>query len=527
MKKYCWSVIALVLAVSPTLSAQLPAGQRVIVRKDADALPAPDYDTVPPRLAREMRAVWVATVGNMDWPSRAGLSTAQQKAELLAMLDRSAALHLNAVIFQVRPAGDALYRSSLEPWSEVLTGTMGQAPSPAYDPLEFAIAESHKRGLELHAWFNPYRARTPGMRSPISRTHVARVYPNWVRRYGMHLWMDPGEAAVRQHTINVVLDVVRRYDIDGVHIDDYFYPYRETDPRTRREIVFPDATSYRKYQRNGGRLALDDWRRENVNTLVRELYSAVHDVKPWVKFGVSPFGIWRPGNPSGVEGLDSYREIFADARTWVRNGWLDYVVPQLYWSLDRPKQPYVPLMAWWAQQNQHQRHLWIGNYTSRVRNGESRQNWSSEEIVNQIELTRGPYGSSGNVHFSMEVFMKDRDRVGTKLAGGVYAQVAAVPASPWLKKTMPRAPRLTTQSAAGELLLRIATDDRDPVRFWVLRTRDERGWSTTILPGDERSFIIAERGHRAPAAVAVSALDRAQNEGNARILVLRRGLVSP
>lgn len=525
--KHFWSAAALVLAGMSSLLAQPPAGQRAGIRKDADALPVPDYDTVPPRLAREMRGVWVATVGNMDWPSRPGLSTAQQKSELLAILDRSAALHLNAVIFQVRPAGDALYRSTLEPWSEVLTGIMGQSPSPAYDPLAFAIDESHKRGMELHAWFNPYRARTPGMKSSSARTHVSREHPDWVRRYGTHLWMDPGVPAVRQHTIDVVLDVVRRYDLDGVHIDDYFYPYRENDPRTRREIEFPDAATYRKYQRNGGRLALDDWRRENVNTLVRELYAAVHGVKPWVKFGVSPFGIWRPGNPPGVEGLDSYREIFADARTWVRNGWLDYVVPQLYWSLDRPKQPYVPLMAWWAQQNQYQRHVWIGNYTSRVRNGESQQHWSSEEIISQIELTRGPYGSSGNVHFSMEVFMKDRDRVGTKLAQGVYVQAAAVPASPWLKQTMPRAPRLTTHSAAGELLLRITTDDREPVRFWVLRMRDERGWSTTILPGDERSFIIGASGRRAPAAVAVSALDRAENEGDARILVLRRGLASP
>lgn len=496
------------------------------VRVRKDAVEAPNFDTVPPPLAREMRGVWVATVGNMDWPSRKGLSTAVQKAELIAMLDRAVQLRLNAVILQVRPAGDALYRSTLEPWSEVLTGTMGEAPSPAYDPLAFAVEEAHQRGIELHAWFNPYRAHTPGMRSPIHRTHVSRANPRWVRRYGQHLWMDPGEPAVRRNTIKVVLDVVKRYDIDGVHIDDYFYPYRETNPRTRREVLFPDDATYRRYRSGGGRLDRDDWRRENVNTLVRELNVAVHREKPWVKFGVSPFGIWRPGNPRGVEGLDAYREIYADAREWVRQGWLDYVVPQLYWALDRPKQPYVPLMAWWSQQNAHDRHIWIGNYTSRVKNGLPGANWPAEEVVRQIEHTRGPYGSSGNVHFSMEVLMKDRDRIVDRLRTSVYAEAALVPATPWLDRTPPRMPRLTNVSGRGETMIRITPDDAEPVRFWVVRLRHERGWSTSILPGTDRDIIVAAAGQTPPAVVAVSALDRVQNESAPRILVLRRGLAT-
>lgn len=480
-----------------------------------------DADTIPPPMPREMRGVWVATVGNMDWPSRRGLTTSEQQAELRAILDRAAGLHLNAIFLQVRPAGDALYRSSLEPWSEVLTGRMGQAPSPTYDPLAFAIQEAHRRGLELHAWFNPYRAKTPGMRSPVARNHVTRMHPSWVRKYGSHLWMDPGEPAVRRHAIAVVLDVLRRYDIDGVHLDDYFYPYRENHPRTHRPIEFPDGATYRRYRRGGGRLDRDDWRRENVNMLVRELNAAVHREKPWVRFGVSPFGIWRPGNPRGVDGLDAYREIFADARKWVRNGWLDYVVPQLYWPLDRPAQPYIPLMAWWAEQNVHHRHLWIGNYTGRVRAGD-RNDWPAGEVLRQVELTRGPYGASGNVHFSMEVLMADRDRVGTRLLEGPYAQLALVPATPWLDDDPPRAPRLWISSTGPQLLLRIDPGGAEPARFWVVRTREPRGWSATIVAGTDRTVVLAERSQRVPPVVVVSAVDRAGNEGARRVMLLRQ-----
>jgi uncharacterized lipoprotein YddW (UPF0748 family) len=466
--------------------------------------------------------VWVATVGNMDWPSKPGLSTAEQQRELLAILDRSAELRLNAVIFQVRPAGDALYKSSIEPWSEVLTGIMGQAPSPSWDPLQFAIEEAHKRGLELHAWFNPYRAQTPVMKSPIHQTHLSKRKPEWVVKYGRHLWMDPGIPDVRKNTIKVVLDVVKRYDVDGIHIDDYFYPYRENDPATKRQIAFPDDKSYAQYRRNGGTLERDDWRRDNVNTLVRELYAAVKDVKPWVKFGVSPFGIWRPGHPSGVAGLDAHQEIYADARTWVRNGWLDYVVPQLYWALDRPQQPYVPLMAWWAEQNLKGRHLWIGNYTSRVRNGQPNINWPADEIVRQIEHTRGPYGASGNVHFSMEILMKDRGGISSTLKSGPYAEHALVPATPWLDSSVPKSPEVSVERTRGAVVLNVKPRDRERVRFWVVRSQVGGQWRTAIVDGEEARIKIDTMGGEEPAVVAVSALNLVQTESAPTIRVLRR-----
>src|SRR5690349_5167496 len=234
----------------------------------------------PPPLAREFRGAWVASVANIDWPSKPTLSTWEQQAELIAILNRCLALNLNAVILQVRPAADALYDSPYEPWSEYLTGVEGRAPEPYYDPLKFAIDESHKRGLELHAWFNPYRARHASARAEPAPSHLSKTHPELVRSYGRYLWMDPGEPAVRAQTLRVVLDVVKRYDVDGVHMDDYFYPYPENGPDSVA-IPFPDSSSYARYVKGGGALALNDWRRENVNLLMRDIYRRTKAMKPW------------------------------------------------------------------------------------------------------------------------------------------------------------------------------------------------------------------------------------------------------
>jgi len=276
----------------------------------------------PPPVAREFRAVWVATVGNIDWPSKPGLSTWDQQRELLAILDRSAALNLNAVVFQIRPGADALYASPYEPWSQFITGRQGRGPEPPWDPLAFAVEQAHKRGLELHAWFNPYRAAYS--RDTLnSRTHISRTDPGLVREYGRYLWMDPGDAEVRRRSVRAVVDVVKRYDVDGVHIDDYFYPYPENDAQGK-PIVFPDSVTYARYRKGGGKLARDDWRRDNVDKLVEQFYKSVHAAKPYVKVGVSPFGIWRPGNPAQIKGFDAYAQIYADSKKWLVNGWADY-----------------------------------------------------------------------------------------------------------------------------------------------------------------------------------------------------------
>jgi uncharacterized lipoprotein YddW (UPF0748 family) len=396
---------------------------------------AQDSDGRQLPVAREFRGVWVATVSNIDWPSKPGLPSDEQRGELVAIFDKCVELNLNAVIFQIRPAADAMYASRLEPWSEYLTGQMGKAPEPFYDPLEFAVAEAHRRGLELHVWFNPYRVRLPGARGEPSPDHSSIARKDIVRKYGEYLWFDPGEPAAVDHFIAVLADVVERYDVDGVHIDDYFYPYQVRDD-AGQIVPFPDDASFERAMQGRKRLARDDWRRENVNRLVKRMYDEVKRRKKWVQVGISPFGIWRPGHPEGITGLDQYSTLYADARKWLRQGWVDYFTPQLYWPIESKGQSYSRLLAWWAEQNVKGRHLWPGNFTSKVRRGpdvaESREAWSAEELLRQIEVTRGQPGASGNVHFSMKALMHNYDGIADKLKQGPYAEPALVPESKWL-----------------------------------------------------------------------------------------------
>lgn len=472
----------------------------------------PSPADAPPPVRREFRGVWVASVANIDWPSRPGLSTAEQQAELIALLDRSRQLNLNAVILQVRPAGDALYASQIEPWSEYLTGEQGRAPEPLYDPLAFAVEEAHRRGLELHAWFNPYRARHPSAKTPLAPTHIARTHPELVKEYGSFLWMDPGEEAVREFSTRVVLDVVRRYDVDGVHIDDYFYPYRERDAQGR-EIPFPDSASWERYVRSGGRLSRDDWRRSNVDRFVEGVYRAVKREKPWVKFGISPFGSWRPGNPPQITGFDAYQQIYADSRKWLVNGWLDYFTPQLYWPIAQTGQSYPVLLGWWVGQNVHGRHLWPGNFTSRVIPTEG--GWRANEIIGQVYVTRGQEGATGNVHFSMKVFMQDPDSLNERLLSGAYREPALVPATPWLGRARPARPGVTLRrDSAGGTALSLEPAGRVPAMWWVVQSRYGAGWRTEILPGGERSHVLAADSTGAgPASVSVYGVDRLGNAG--------------
>ncbi|MEP6832928.1 MAG: family 10 glycosylhydrolase [Gemmatimonas sp.] len=469
----------------------------------------PETAMLPPPV-REFRGVWVASVANIDWPSKRTLTTAQAQAELLAILDRCVALNLNAVLLQVRPAADALYASKLEPWSEYLTGAQGRAPVPFWDPLAFAVKEAHARGLELHAWFNPYRARNDDAKSPLVKSHIARTNPSLVKKYGPFLWMDPGEKAVRDRTLAVVLDVVKRYDVDGVHIDDYFYPYRESDHRGGY-LQFPDATSWKKYLKSGGKLERDDWRRENVNLLVEALYNGIHKTKPWVKFGISPFGIWRPGNPEQVKGLDAYTELYADSRKWLREGWLDYFTPQLYWPTTKVEQAYPALLAWWAGENLKSRHLWPGNYTTRSgRRGKS--DWPVSELLAQIQATRLQAGATGNVHFSMVSLMQNQASMNDALVAGPYAQVALVPASPWLKSPLPATPQPVIAEANGVRELRLLPQgDRAPW-LWLVRARVDSAWISVVLPGAQTSWRIP--GANMPTTLAVTALNRAGQESD-------------
>jgi uncharacterized lipoprotein YddW (UPF0748 family) len=456
-------------------------------------------DVTPPKPPREFRGVWIATVANIDWPSKPGLSVAEQKAGLIALLNRAVQLKLNAVILQVRPAADAMYASPIEPWSEYLTGTMGKAPQPFYDPLAFAVGEAHKRGLELHAWFNPFRASHRQAKSPMALNHISRTHPELVRRYGDHIWLDPGEPAAREYVLRVVMDVVRRYDVDGVQFDDYFYPDPDKDA-AGRESNFPDNISWQKYGVSNG-LTRDDWRRANVNQFIQSVYHSIKAVKPWVKFGISPKGIWRPGYPQQIRGMDAYEKNHADSRKWLANGWLDYFSPELYWPIEPKEQSFPVLLKWWTEQNSKGRHLWPGIATFRA------VGWGSDEISRQIGITRKQPGVSGCVFYSMNSLVKN-----TELAGSfqrdINAQSALVPASPWLDSIPPDKPKLTIGESRAGWRFQWESSGGKPAWLWVLQFRTNEVWTTEILPANEtaRTFFNSE-----PDVVSISAVDRTGN----------------
>ena len=361
---------------------------------------------------REFRGAWIATVANIDWPSRPGLPAPVQQDEARNLVRVARDIGLTALILQVRPAADALYDSPLEPWSEYLTGEQGRAPQPYYDPLAFWIEEAHGAGLELHAWFNPYRARHPSARGGLSPQHAARARPAIVKSYGEFLWMDPGEPAAADFAIEVILDVVRRYGVDGVHIDDYFYPY-PVKGADGQDLAFPDDPSWSAYVASGGRLSRADWRRANVDALVERLYREVHRVNDRIRVGVSPFGLGRPDRrPPGVTGFSQFDAIYANVERWLENGWMDYLAPQLYWKSDSPGQPFAALLEYWQGQNPHRRDIFPGLFTSRIDATEN--SWIPEDILGQIALARAG-GANGHVHFSISALAQDRRGIAGRL----------------------------------------------------------------------------------------------------------------
>ncbi|MCC5940416.1 MAG: family 10 glycosylhydrolase [Balneolaceae bacterium] len=453
--------------------------------------------------SREFRAAWVATVANIDWPSRPGLPVEQQQREMIELLDRAASLHFNAIILQVRPAADALYNSPYEPWSYYLTGKMGEAPLPNYDPLEFAIHEAHRRGMELHAWFNPYRALHPTNRSEISPDHISRTNPDYVKQYGDFLWLDPGNPDAKEHTLNVILDVVTRYDIDGVHFDDYFYPY----PSYANGADFPDEESWQAAQQNGNTLSRGDWRRENVNTLMRELSERIKEVKPHVKFGISPFGIWRPGFPENTTGFDAYENLYADARLWLKEGWVDYFTPQIYYRIDQDPQPFPVMLEWWIEQNDFDRHMWPGLFTSRLREADG--SWPQSEITGQVYTARGFPGVSGTVHFSMRTFMENPDRFNHKMSAGPHAKPSVIPASHWLGSSPESVPEAVLRDYDEYINLQFSAPEADDVTWWIIRTKTAGNWEIDILPGSrhEINYYNGEASIR-PDSVSISYLNR-------------------
>jgi uncharacterized lipoprotein YddW (UPF0748 family) len=444
----------------------------------------------PPQLTREFRGAWIATVHNLDWPSK-GSSASTQQAELRSMLDKLAALKMNAVIFQVRPACDALYQSSLEPWSQWLTGTMGR--SPGYDPLAFCIREAHARGIEVHAWFNPFRALSNNSH-PVAGNHVCKASPQITKRYGNMTWCDPASSEARARALNAIMDVVRRYDVDGIHLDDYFYPYPEGG-RT-----FADGKSPAE-------------RRSHIDSFVSKLYSSIKSQKSWVRVGISPFGIWRPGVPDGIEaGIDSFEHLAGDSRKWLKNGWVDYLAPQLYWRISPRKQSFPLLLEWWREQGN--RPVWPGIATARIQSSEDPGRPASE-ITNQINLTRKiGSGPQGHIHWSAKSLVTNRGGIASKLAGS-YTQAAAVPAMPWLNNNAPDAPGVSAQANGDNTLVRW-TPNKGTAKI-AIQTRVDGNWRTAKITSAGSGQTTVPRAD----AIAITALDRFGNASSPKVLGLQ------
>lgn len=481
---------------------------------------------MPPAAPREFRAAWVSTVANIDWPSRPNLPADKQQAEAIAILERARALNLNAIVLQVRPAADAIYPSTIEPWSEYLTGIQGQPPRPLYDPLQFWIKEAHARGMELHAWFNPYRARqTVGKAT--APNHISRTQPGVVKSYGKLQWMDPGEDAASKQTLDVVLDVVRRYDIDGVHVDDYFYPYpidaagadngALDGKAASRELDFPDWGSWQRYVNSGGKLDRASWRRQNVNKLIEAMYTGIHREKSWVRFGISPFGVGRPDRrPVGIVGFSQYDKLYADVETWLDNGWLDYLTPQLYWPIAQKPQAYDVLLDYWLAQNRRGRHIWPGLFTSRI--GAPSKEYQPQEIINQIDVTRTRPAAGGHVHFSMAALMENRKGIVDKLSSASYPGQALVPASPWLGNTLPGVPVVQAARSARSTRLTLTAGSNNALYAIWTRYGDE--WRFSVVPASRVDWLLPDDARLGAAnAVVVSAVDRLGIE-SARVKVL-------
>ena len=387
---------------------------------------------------REFRGVWVATVKNIDWPSRPGLSSEQQKQELKNIIDIHHQQGMNAIILQVRAAGDAFYYSPFEPWSEWLSGKEGEGPESFYDPLTYAIELCKERGMELHAWVNPFRAKVNfNHHSFIASNHIYARQPEWTLQYGNNLYLDPGIPEVRAYLVGLILDLVARYEIDAIHMDDYFYPYRIANED------FPDSNSYQLYR--GFMNDKEEWRRENINQFIFDLRTKMKRIKPEVKLGISPFGVWRnrEDDPLGSDtkaGQTSYDDLYADVRKWLMMNWIDYVAPQIYWSIGYPLASYDVLVEWWAN-NSFGKHLYIGKAAYKINNNQDDRWMDPGQMPSQIRLDRTKDNIHGSIFFNSKSLINNPLSISDSLIENYYKSPAIGPSMDWMGLIPPPEPQ--------------------------------------------------------------------------------------
>lgn len=366
---------------------------------------------------REFRGAWIQAVNGQF----RGIPTEKLKQTLIDQLNSLQGAGINAIIFQVRPEADALYASQLEPWSRFLTGVQGQAPSPYWDPMQFMIDECHKRGMEFHAWINPYRVKT-SLKSELSPNHLYNIHPEWFVTYNNQLFFDPALPESRRHICMVVADIVSRYDVDAIHMDDYFYPY------PAKGMDFPDDASFARY--GGGFTNRANWRRSNVNILIQKIHETIRGLKPWVKFGISPFGIYRneKNDPLGskTNGLQNYDDLYADVLLWARNGWVDYNIPQIYWQIGHPAADYETLVKWWAK-NTENRPLFIGQSVMNTIQNADPKNPSMNQLPRKMALERAYQTIGGSCQWPASAVVENAGKYRDALVQEYHKYPALVP----------------------------------------------------------------------------------------------------
>ncbi len=429
---------------------------------------------------REMRAVWVATVANIDWPSSANLTTALQKKEFIGLLDLCKAYNMNTVVFQIRPAADAFYASKYEPWSQWLTGKQGKTPDPYYDPLEFASVECRKRGLDLHVWINPYRAVSDVNLNRTAPDHITNVHPEWFITYGKTKFFDPALPQTRDFVVKVVSDIVRRYDIDAIHMDDYFYPYRIAG------VEFPDNESFKTYGQGYAVNQRDDWRRSNVDLIIKQLHDSIKAIKPWVAFGISPFGVWRnialdPAGSKTKAGQTNYDDLFADVLKWQQEQWIDYVTPQVYWEIGKEVADYKIIADWWSR-NSYGAQLYIGQAFYKIDPQAKEKSWqSSDEIIRQIKLNRKYRGISGSMFYSAKFLRKNPMNLQEKLLEHYYRYPALTPINQRIVPLLPQSP-VQPQISEENGLLHFSWEKSENTKSFVVYQFKKGPWFKAKKP---------------------------------------------
>lgn len=387
----------------------------------------------------EFRAAWIATVNNIDWPTRGNYIPDSQRAEFIRLLDMHKRNGLNAVIVQVRPATDAFYPSPYEPWSEWLTGRQGKPPVPYYDPLDFMIRETHKRGMEFHAWCNPYRAEFKIGHSSIAPAHITKIYPEWFLTYGDTRYFDPGNKDAQEFVVKVIRDVVSRYDVDAIHFDDYFYPYRIAGQE------FPDAASFARY---GKGMEKNAWRRSNVDSVIVKLSKAIKEENKYCRFGISPFGVWRnlKDDPDGSDtraGQTNYDDLYADILLWLRNDWIDYVAPQIYWEFGHKAAPYEVLLDWWSRKT-YGKHCYIGLGIYRAGSSEP---WKDSTLIpRQLQALRSYPQVKGAIYFNSRTFYRNPNGWNDSLQSNYYKYPALIPPMKYISLGKPSIPVIESTS---------------------------------------------------------------------------------